>query len=150
MRHTIEYVNPEGACEAQGLYSHLTVVPAGAGLMFVAGQLAVGARGEVVGVGDFRAQFAQVFKNLGDVLTAMRADWNDVIQFRTYLARPEDIPAFMEMRAALFPTLFRSETFPPNTLLIVNRLVKEEFLFEVEAVAAGPAQPSAVADSRTH
>ncbi|MHA6792327.1 RidA family protein [Pseudonocardia bannensis] len=139
----VTYANPDGACEAQGLYSHLTVVPSGTDLMFVAGQLAVGEHGEVVGVGDFRAQFAQVHKNLGDVLRAMGADWNDVIQFRTYLVHSQDIPTFMELRAALFPKLFTTSVFPPNTLLTVDRLVKEEFLFEVEAVVAGPGSSSA-------
>ena len=36
----------------------------------------------------------------------------------------------------MFPTLFGSETYPPNTLLIVSRLVKPEFLVELEAIAA--------------
>ena len=42
----------------------------------------------------------------------------------------------MKLRAEYFPTIFRDSTFPPNTLLIVKRLVKEDFLFEVEAVVA--------------
>ena len=35
----------------------------------------------------------------------------------------------------LFPTLFANDSYPPNTLLIVDSLVKEHFLIEVEAVA---------------
>jgi enamine deaminase RidA (YjgF/YER057c/UK114 family) len=137
MPDKVTYVNPEGACEAQGLYSHLTAVPAGTDLLFVAGQLAVGEHGEVVGIGDFRVQFAQVHKNLGAVLTGMGVGWDDVIQFRTYLVHSQDIPTFMELRAELFPTLFSTSEFPPNTLLTVDRLVKEDFLFELEAVVAG-------------
>jgi hypothetical protein len=30
--------------------------------------------------------------------------------------------------------------YPPNTILVVDRPVKEEFLFELEAVAAVPVQ----------
>lgn len=71
----------------------------------------------------------------------MGVGWNDVIQFRTYLVHSQDIPTFMELRAELFPKLFTTSVFPPNTLLTVGRLVKEEFLFEVEAVAAGPRRP---------
>ena len=41
----------------------------------------------------------------------------------------------MRVRAALFPTMFARALYPPNTLLIVDRLVKEEFLIEIEAVA---------------
>jgi enamine deaminase RidA (YjgF/YER057c/UK114 family) len=49
----------------------------------------------------------------------------------------QGIERFMKVRAALFPTLFSGTLFPPNTLLVVDRLVKEEFLVEVEAVARG-------------
>ena len=41
----------------------------------------------------------------------------------------------MALRAELFPVLFGGEVYPPNTLLIVDRLVKEEFLIEIESVA---------------
>ncbi|MGE3990819.1 RidA family protein [Pseudorhodoplanes sp.] len=133
--HHVTYLNPEGACPAQGLYSHVADVRGGR-LLFVAGQLAVGSDGSVVGAGDFRAQFRQVFKNLGDVLTGCGCGFDDVVKFTTYLVHSQDIPIFMEMRAEMFPKLFKGPLFPPNTLLIVDRLVKEPFLFEVEAVVA--------------
>jgi hypothetical protein len=43
----------------------------------------------------------------------------------------------MKARAALFPKLFKGPLYPPNTLLIVDRLVKEDFVVEVEAVVRG-------------
>lgn len=133
MSRNVQYINPEDACPAQGLYSHLARVKSGE-LLFVAGQLSVGADGEVVGVGDFDAQFKQVFKNLSDVLAAVGADFNDIAKFTTYLVAEQHIPNFMRLRAALFPKLFATDVYAPNTLLVVDRLVKEEFLLEVEAV----------------
>ena len=35
-----------------------------------------------------------------------------------------------------FPRLFAGGNYPPNTLLIIDRLVREDFLLEVTAVAA--------------
>jgi enamine deaminase RidA (YjgF/YER057c/UK114 family) len=137
MAKEIEYLNPDGACPAQGLYSHATRVPAGTSLLFVAGQLAVGADGEIVGKGDFGAQFAQVFRNMAAVLKGLECNFNDVIKFTTYLVHSQDIELFMAERAALFPKLFRGERYPPNTLVMIDRLVKEEFLIEVEAVVRG-------------
>lgn len=131
----ITYENPPGTAPAQGLYSHAGVVTGGR-LLFIAGQLAVGADGVVVGKGDFSAQFAQVFANLGDVLRGLGGDWRSVAKFTTYLVHSQDIERFMAARAALFPRLFGGPPYPPNTLLIVDRLVKEDFLIEVEAVAA--------------
>ena len=133
MNPGVEYLNPPGAPPAQGLYSHLTRVKAGE-LIFVAGQLAVGADGAVVGLHDFEKQFHQVFDNLGAVLSSIGLDYNDVIKFTTYMVHSQDIDKFMPLRAALFPKLFKTPVYPPNTLLVVDRLVKESFLIEVEAV----------------
>jgi len=131
------YENPEGAAPAQGLYSHAGCMEEGRAV-YLAGQLSVGAGGEVVGTGDFDAQFRQVFKNLHDVLVGMGLDWHSVIKFTTYLVHSQDIPHFMRLRAETFPGWFGGDVFPPNTLLIVDRLVKEEFLIEVEAIAGAP------------
>jgi enamine deaminase RidA (YjgF/YER057c/UK114 family) len=130
-----KYVNPAGAAPAQGLYSHAGIAPAGASVAYIAGQLSVGADGGVVGRLDFDRQFEQVFSNLGDVLRGLGADYNSVLKFTTYLVHSQDIERFMACRKALFPKLFGSEVYPPNTLLIVDRLVKEDFLIEVEATA---------------
>lgn len=134
MSDKIQYINPKNASPAQGLYSNLTKVSAG-DLYYISGQLAVGLDGSVLGKGDFDAQFAQVFKNLGDVLAAVGCDFNDVVKFNTYLVASQHIDNFMKNRQELFPQLFATADYAPNTLLVVNRLVKEEFLIEVEAVA---------------
>ena len=136
MSSSVEYINPPGACPAQGLYSHVGRVEGGT-LLFVAGQLAVAADGTVAGKGDFAAQFHQVFSNLGDVLKGMDCSFNDVIKFTTYLVHSQDIDSFMALRSELFPKIFKGPLYPPNTLLMVDRLVKEPFLIEVEAVVRG-------------
>jgi enamine deaminase RidA (YjgF/YER057c/UK114 family) len=135
MMSAVEYLNPPGLPPAQGLYSQ-----AGRGdprtLVFVAGQLSVGDNGAVVGRGDFARQFEQVFANLGGVLKGIGADYSSVVKFTTFLVEPDDIDSFMKLRAALFPKLYPARIYPPNTLLIVRRLVKAEFLLEVEAVVS--------------
>lgn len=130
----VEYINPPGAGPAQGLYSHVGKVTGGS-LLFIAGQLSVDAKGDVVGKHDFQAQTRQVLENLGTVLKGMGARFDDIIKFTTYLTHSQDIELFMKVRAELFPKLFSGPQYPPNTLLIVDRLVKEDFLVEIEAVA---------------
>ena len=136
MTSVVEYINPPGACPAQGLYSHLGKVSDGS-LLFVAGKISVAADGSVAGVNDFAAQFDQIFKNLGAVLNGVGCDFNDVVKFTTYMVNADDLDQFMQLRAALFPTLFKDSAYPPNTLLMINRLVKPEFLIEVEAIVKG-------------
>ena len=109
-------------------------MPAGRTL-HIAGQLSVGLDGSVVGKNDFAAQMKQVLDNLGAVLHGMGVGFNNVIKFTTYLVHSQDIESFTKIRAETFPKLFGGTQYPPNTLLIVDRLVKEEFLIEIEAIA---------------
>jgi enamine deaminase RidA (YjgF/YER057c/UK114 family) len=133
MNKNLQYVNPADAPPAQGLYSHMTRVKAGE-LIFVAGQLSVGNDGQLVGKHDFDRQFKQVFTNLQSVLTSAGCSFDDVVRFNTFLVHSQDIDHFMRLRAEVFPGFFATDVYPPNTLLVVDRLVKEDFLIEVEAV----------------
>jgi enamine deaminase RidA (YjgF/YER057c/UK114 family) len=58
------------------------------------------------------------------------------VQFTTYLVDAQDIAKLMAYRGREFPGRFADGAFPPNTLLIVDRLVQEPFLIEVQAIAA--------------
>ena len=131
----VEYLNPPGLAPAQGLYSQAACGNPNT-LVFVAGQLSVGVDGEIVGTKNFELQFQQIFANLGALLRGLGTDFSSIVKFTTYLTSENDIDTFMKLRAALFPKLFPQLVFPPNTLLIVKRLVKPEFLLEVEAVAS--------------
>jgi len=133
----VRYIDPPGAPPAQGLYSHAARVPAG-DLYFIAGQLAVDGDGKVVGRNDFEAQFHKVFENLGVVLAGLGASFDEVAKFTTYFVHSQDIEKFMKLRAELFPKIFRNGKFPPNTICVIDRLVKEDLLLEVEAVARAP------------
>jgi enamine deaminase RidA (YjgF/YER057c/UK114 family) len=134
------YENPPGSSPAQGLYSHVGTSQGGR-LVFVAGQLAVNTNNEIVGKGDFEQQFRQVFANLGEVLRGLNCDFNNVVKFTTLFVHSQDIDAFMRLRRELFPKIFKGPLYPPNTILVIDRLVKEEFLIEVEAIACVEDRP---------
>ena len=135
MSSKVEYVSPENTPPAQGLYSHIGVAPAGKTL-FIAGQLSVNRDGDIVGVGDFEAQFHQIFANFKDVLNGMGLGFRHIVKFTTLFTRAEDIDAFMRLRAAAFPAMLEGTQYPPNTIMVIDRLVKPEFLLEIEAVAS--------------
>jgi enamine deaminase RidA (YjgF/YER057c/UK114 family) len=136
-RPGVTYVNPPSAGPAQGMYSHVARMAPGE-VAFIAGQVAIDATGMPVGVGDVSAQVPVVFDNLGRILADLGTDFESVVQFTTYITSADLIPAFMQARAAVFPRLFPGGKYPPNTLLVVNRLVKPEFLIEIEAIARLP------------
>jgi enamine deaminase RidA (YjgF/YER057c/UK114 family) len=118
-----------------GQYSHITRVKA-AEYLFIAGMLGSDANGKLAGKGDFADQAAQVFRNIEVVLSSAGAGWKNIVQFTTYLVHSQDIARFMEYRLREFPRMFPDGVYPPNTLLIVDRLVQEPFLIEVQATAA--------------
>lgn len=132
------YENPVGTAPAQGLYSHAGT-SMDSRLVFVAGQLSVNMQDEIVGKGSFERQFQQVFSNMGDVLKGLGCDFNSVVKFTSIFVHSQDIERFMQLRKELFPTIFKGPLYPPNTILVIDRLVKEEFLFELEAIVAVPA-----------
>ena len=123
---------PEGL---QPLYSNVMTAAPGTTLIAVAGQLDVNADGEPIG-GGVAAELPRVMESMRTVLESAGASLENIIKLTTYLIDPADIPVFYETRLALWPTLFPSGNYPPNTLLVVQRLVRAEFHIEIEALAA--------------
>jgi enamine deaminase RidA (YjgF/YER057c/UK114 family) len=111
-----------------GQYSHMTRVTNASETLYIAGMLAPG--------DDFDAQCSGVFRQIEAALKSAGAGWGSVAQFTTYLVHSQDIPKFMAWRLREFPTLFPDGKYPPNTLLVIDRLVGEQFLIEVQAIAA--------------
>jgi enamine deaminase RidA (YjgF/YER057c/UK114 family) len=119
--------NVEALGKPLGQYSHVTRVKAGE-FLFIAGMLSPG--------DSFEAQCAGVFAQIEKALRSAGAGWGNVVQFTTYLVHSQDIPKFMQYRLREFPRMFPNEAYPPNTLLVIDRLVQEQFLVEVQTVAA--------------
>jgi enamine deaminase RidA (YjgF/YER057c/UK114 family) len=129
----IQMLNPDSLGKPLGQYSQIARVKASE-FLFIAGQ--VGADKDGKAAADFDAQCALVFANLGAALASQGASFANVVEFTTYLVHAQDIAKFMAYRVREFPRLFAGGAYPPNTLLIIDRLVREEFLIEVSAVAA--------------
>ena len=123
----IKITNVEALGKPLGQYSHMARVKAGE-FLFIAGMLAPGA--------DFDAQCSGVFAQIEKALSSAGAGWGNVVQFTTYLVHSQDISKFMAWRLREFPHMFPNGAYPPNTLLIIDRLVQEQFLVEVQTVAA--------------
>lgn len=127
--------NPKTLGKPLAPYSHAAIVEARR-LLFVAGQVSVDKKLKVVGKGDFKRQFKQVFANIEAVLKSAGATFNHVLQFTTYLVDSRDIPAFHAVRKEVYRRIYSRGDFPTNTLLVIDRLASEDFLIEVEAIAA--------------
>jgi 2-iminobutanoate/2-iminopropanoate deaminase len=103
----------------------------GGRLLYIAGQVARDAEGNVLAPGDIRAQARQVFQNLQRVLQAAGGDLPDLLKVTTYITKIEDFPAVAEVRGQFF-----TGELPASTLIVVTRLAQPELLIEVEGMAA--------------
>jgi len=123
----VRIYNVEALGKPLGQYSHVARVKAGETL-YIAGMLAPG--------DSFDAQCSGVFAQIEKALQSAGAGWGNVAQFTTYLVHSQDIPKFMQWRLREFPRMFPDGRYPPNTLLVIDRLVQEQYLVEVQTVAA--------------
>lgn len=126
-----EFINPEGLAKSSG-YTQV-VTTRGGRTVYVAGQVAFNAKGELVGPNDMRAQLVQVFQNLKIALAAAGATTTDVVKLNYYVVgyNPSHITLIREVRDQFFP----SQNRPASTLAGVEALFQEGILVEVEAVA---------------
>ncbi len=98
--------------------------------LFVAGQVALDADGQLVGEGDIRAQARQVFRNIKAIIEEAGGEMTDIVKLTTFLTSMDDYPGFVEVRSEFLPA-----PYPAATLVAVAALVRPEWLVEVEAIA---------------
>lgn len=124
-------LNPPGLSQPRG-YSHV-VTARGGKTVYVAGQVALDEKGDLVGKGDLKAQAQRVFENLRTALRAVGADFDDVVKLNTYVVgyRPEMLDTLRAVRGAFMGEV----AVPASTLVGVQALAREGYLIEIEAIA---------------
>ncbi|MCD6359632.1 MAG: RidA family protein [Armatimonadetes bacterium] len=110
-------------------YAHGVEVTGGRTL-YIAGQVALDADGQLVGPGDIRAQTRQVLSNIQAIIEEAGGQMSDIVKMTTYLTDMADYAGFVEVRSE-----FLEPPFPAATLVAVSSLVRPEWLVEVEAIA---------------
>jgi enamine deaminase RidA (YjgF/YER057c/UK114 family) len=127
-----ELVNPVGLEPPVG-YSHVAKI-AGGTLVHVAGQAPFDDKGEVVGRGDFVAQFCQVMRNLKIAIEAVGGRPQQYAVLTIYIT---NLTAYWDNKKPL-GTAYREvfgKYFPAITLVEVNRLYNPDCMLEISAIA---------------
>lgn len=114
-----------------GTYSHVAIVPATDRLIYVSGQVAIDESGTLVGKGDAAKQAEQVFKNIHRILTDSGATIGDIVKLNWYFRNMGDRAGIVAARDRFLGT-----HRPASTAVEVSRLVNEDWLIEVDCVAA--------------
>ena len=124
----VERMNPKGLSTPTG-YTHV-VSTRGGRTIYIAGQVALDAQGQIVGKGDLAAQTRQVFANLEIALKAAGAAFTNVVKTNYYLRDATQVAVVREIRSKYF-----TSELPASTLIEVPRLAQPDFLIEIEVVA---------------
>lgn len=127
-----ELINPAGLEPPIG-YAHVAKLTGGT-IVHVAGQAPFNEKGEVVGKGDFVAQFGQVMKNLKTAVQAVGGKPNQYAVLTIYVT---DVQAYHDNTKSL-GNLYREifgKYFPAITLVEVKSLYNRDCMIEVSGLA---------------
>jgi enamine deaminase RidA (YjgF/YER057c/UK114 family) len=128
---SMEYLNPEGLPRSAA-FSQAISVRGPARTIYIGGQNAVNARGELVGPGDLKLQTRQALLNIRTILDAAGASFRDLVKLNIHLVQGcnprEGFAAYLEVVGPLDPP-------PLVTALFVAGLGNPGWLVEIDGVA---------------
>ena len=134
MKGRIQYLNPD-SLHKNPAYSQAVVVTGQVKTVYVGGQNAVDASGEIVGKGDIKTQTEQAIKNVETALAAGGAKLEHVVKWNVYIVQGQSLlPGFEAFQHA-----WGNRPNPPTvTGLFVAGLANPDFLVEIDAIAVVP------------
>lgn len=129
----VTFSNPSTLASPPG-YSNVVEIR-GCQLIYIAGQTALDANGELVGSDDFEAQTDQVFRNLSAALSAVGCTARNLVKLTVFVRDMRNLPGYRRARDRFFCTT-TPPAAPAITLVEVSMLFGDGYLIEIEAVAA--------------
>jgi enamine deaminase RidA (YjgF/YER057c/UK114 family) len=130
----VQYINPD-ALNKNPAFTNVIVVTGTVKTVYVGGQDAVDASGNIVGKGDIKAQTEQVLKNIQAALAAGGAGLEHIIKWNLYVVQGQSLQAGFES----FQHFWGRRPNPPAiTMAFVSGLAHPDFLVEMDAIAVVP------------
>src|SRR5260370_41668034 len=131
LAQNIQRINPPGLSNSPA-YTQAVAAKPGT-VIWISGQVAQNAKGEVVGKGDLKTQLNQAWENVRLALAGSGATFQDVVKVTTYVVNYK--PSMRDdLRAARLK--FMGDAKPPAATLVgVQSLASEEWLVEIEVTA---------------
>ncbi|HZP19406.1 MAG TPA: RidA family protein [Bauldia sp.] len=124
-------INPSTIRAPFARYSHAMEVVPGQRLVFCSGQLGVAANDDVPETVEEQAELC--FKNIAAILRDAGMTLADIVRLNAFVTARQHMFGYMAVRDRMV-----GNPPPASTLVIVSGFTREEFLVEVEAVAAAP------------
>ena len=131
----VEFLNPPGL-NRNPAFSNVAVVSGNVRTIYIGGQDAVDAEGNIVGIGDIAAQTEQVLRNLRTALEAAAAGPEHVVKWNVLIVDGQDFASGY----VAFQRVWGDRPNPPViTAAVVKGLAHPDFLVEMDAIAVVPA-----------
>ena len=127
-----ELINPKGLENPVG-YAHVAKITGGT-VVHIAGQAPFNEQGQVVGKGDFVAQFAQVMDNLKTAIEAVGGRPDQFAALTIYITNLESYWNNKKPLGGAYRKVF-GKFFPAITLVEVKRLYHPDCMIEIAGVA---------------
>lgn len=124
--------NPAGLPVPRGSYSLVNIAQPGR-MVFIAGQTASDGDGNVVGVGDPRAQTRAVLGKVKLAVEAAGGTMRDIVAMNVFSTDVRYHRDINETRREVF-----GSNFPTSTMVQVVALARPELLLEINAIAVIP------------
>lgn len=125
-------VNPPSLARPRG-FSH-GILASGGRLLFLAGQTASDAEGQIVAPGNLVAQYEQVLRNLQTVVKAADGTMQDIVKLTIFVSDRDSYLAQLKALGNVHKAFFGSY-YPATALLEISRFYQEDALIEIEGIA---------------
>ncbi len=134
MDSKIAYINPDGLSKNPA-FSQIVTTQGNGKTIYVGGQDAVNAQGEIVGKGDIAEQTEQVMKNLQTALSACGATFDNLVKLTIHIVQGQDLYRGFQASQKYLGGL---KNPPAITGFFVAALAHPDFLVEIDATAFIP------------
>lgn len=134
MSNQIHHINPDGLSKKRA-FSHIVTTAGNGKTVYIGGQDAVNAKGEIVGKGDIATQTEQVMRNLQIALSACGGTFENLVKLSIYVVHGEDMRSGFQASQKYLGNLINP---PAISVLIVSGLANPDFLVEMEATVFIP------------
>jgi enamine deaminase RidA (YjgF/YER057c/UK114 family) len=132
----VDFINPDSWKAASG-YSNGVLVTGGGPQLFLAGQVAWDANQNIVGEGDFPAQFRQCLQNIVDILKAAGGAPEHIVRMTMFVSDKDAYEADLPGVGAAYRDLI-GRHYPAMSLVQVAALLEKGAMVEIEATAVLP------------
>jgi enamine deaminase RidA (YjgF/YER057c/UK114 family) len=130
----VQHINPDGL-NKNPAFTNVITVTGPAKTIYIGGQDAVDASGNIVGKGDIKQQTLQVLNNLQVALNSAGAELEHIIKWNIYVVQGQPLQPGLEA----FQQIWGRRPNPPViTMAYVSALANPDFLVEMDAIAVVP------------